>query len=330
MTTFKKIKSFKPGEEITDFFVIRKKELRLKKVDGSPYLALELGNSTGRIAATVWNEVKETTAEYQTGHLIKVLGKVIDYKGGNTLVIEKIRKVVEEDNIKPIDFLPSSKKDQNLFREDLKKIIQSIKNPHLHLLLKTIFSDDNLRQSFENAPAGKLWHHNRISGLIEHSLSIANICDFLATKYSNINRDLLITGALLHDVGKIQSYKTNQGFIDFSDEGRLIGHLSIGANWLNQMLSQIPDFPAELRKQLLHLILSHHGELANGSPVVPMTLEALILFHVDELDSKIDAYQRIAENEKNDEIRWSKFVRLLDRFFYFPPDKEDLDEKSSD
>jgi len=317
------LKHLKPGQEITDFFVIRKKEVRTKRSDGFPYLALELGNSTGRICATIWEDIKESTDEFQVGSLIKVLGKVIDYKGSHSLVIEKIRNVREEDRIKPSDFLPIPKRKIKELRTELRSILQSIQDPHLKSLINSIFSNRDFFKSFEYAPAGKLWHHNRNSGLIEHTLSVVSICDFLAQKYPSINRDMLLCGALLHDVGKIQSYQTDQGFIDYTDEGRLIGHLSIGLNWINQIIEDTPDFPEEYYKQLSHMILSHHGKLENGSPVVPMTIEALILHYADELDSKIDAYLRISEGENADDKKWSNYVRLLDQFFYFPPKLED-------
>lgn len=327
MQQFTEIKKLKPGDEITDFFVIRKKELRTKKSDGAPYLALELGNATGRISATLWQEVKEGNEEYHIGSTVKVFGKVIDYKGRNTLVIEKIRETRPEDEVDPADFLPKAKQPLPELRTELKRLLQSITDRHFNALLFKIFSDESFLTAYETAPAGKLWHHNRLSGLMEHSLSIAAICDFLCRTNPHIRRDLLITGALLHDIGKIQSYTTRQGFIDYTDEGRLLGHISIGVNWLTEMMADLPDFPAEKRKQLLHLILSHHGELAKGSPVVPMTLEALILYQVDELDSKMDAFRRIAETEKTPERKWSNYVRLLDRFLYIPNDQDDDSEK---
>ncbi len=322
------IKKLNPGDEITGFFVIRKKELRTKKSDGAPYLAFELGNATGRISATLWQDVKEGNEEYRIGSMVKVFGKVIDYKGGHTFVVEKIRMVQPEDKIDPSHFLPKAKRELPELKAELKELLQSVSDPHFSALLHKIFTDAGFLAAYETAPAGKLWHHNRLSGLLEHSLSIASVCDFLCRNNPHVHRDLLITGALLHDIGKIQSYTTRQGFIEYTDEGRLLGHLSIGAGWLEDIISGIQDFPDEKRKQLLHLILSHHGELAKGSPVVPMTLEALILYHVDELDSKMDAFRRITETEKSPERRWSNYVRLLDRFLYFPNDRDENNENS--
>lgn len=323
------LKHLKPGEMVKDFFVIRKKEMRVKKSDGSFYLNLELGNATGRIAALIWDQVQEHSSCYHVGDLVKVLGKVNEYRGRNTLTIEKIRKVREEDRVSPADFLPAPQKDPALLRQELERYLESISDPSLAALLHVIFSESEFRRSYESAPAGKLWHHNRTAGLLEHSLGVAAICDFLASRVPQVNRDLLITGALLHDVGKIKAYQTGKGFIDFSDEGRLLGHLTLGITWLREIMRQVPSLSEEYQKQLMHLLVSHHGELEKGSPVVPMTPEAMILYYADELDSNIDAYYRIAEGDREASSNWSHYVRLLDRFLYFPPEYGEEDEISN-
>jgi len=317
------LKKLSPGNEVTDFFVVRKKQLRTKKSDGSLYLALELGNATGRIAATIWEEVEKNAIDFQIGDIVKVHGHVNEYMGSNNLAIEKIRRANANDQISPDDFLPEGKKDRVMLQKELQTLLQSIGDPALKQLLQKIFTDEKLQPAFTVMPAGKLWHHNRLGGLLEHSLSVATICDYLAQHYAEIHRDLLVTAALLHDFGKIGSYRTDQGFIDYTDEGRLIGHLAIGADYLNRFIAEVPNFPTEHRKQLLHLILSHHGEIAKGSPVVPMTLEALVLYYADELDSKIDAFLRIADSEKEGPQHWSQYVKLMDRFFYLPPSTEE-------
>jgi 3'-5' exoribonuclease len=324
------IKQYKPGEEITEFFVIRKKEVRTKKSDHTPYLALELGNATGRISATIWDDVDERSATYGIGDLVKVQARVIEYRDRPSLVIEKIRKQREDDPVQPSDLLPRPKKDLDKLRSQLDSVLQSIKHKYLGELLNRIFSEEKYRSLFEQAAAGKLWHHNRLAGLLEHTLSMVTICDFLSKHYREINREMLITGALLHDIGKIGSYKTDRGFIEYTDEGRLIGHVLLGANWVDQTMVEIGGFPSELREQVLHLILSHHGELAHGAPVVPMTLEAMVLYNVDQLDSKVDALLRIYEGEGEEGKRWSNYVKLLDRFLYFPPDVDDSEDAAAD
>ncbi len=318
------LKQLQSGEEVTDFFVIRKLEVRTKRADGAPYLALELGNANGRIPATIWEEVPEKAALYRVGDTVKVLGKVVDYKGGHTLSISKIRKA-REGEIAVSDLLPGPRKDPKELRAQFEALLDSVQDLFLRELLSGIFSGETLKRFYES-PAGKLWHHNRVGGLLEHTLGVAEICDFAASRHLEVQRDLLITGALLHDLGKTASYRTDQGFIDYTDEGRLIGHLAIGAALAQEGMATVRDFPQEYANQILHMILSHHGELAHGSPVVPMTLEALILYQADELDSKIDAYLRIAGEQNSDERRWSSYVRLMDRFFYFPRGSIQTDE----
>ena len=312
------LKSLQVGEEITDYFVIRKTELRSKKEDGMPYLSLELGNANGRIRATVWEDAEQRSREYPVGARVKVRGKVVQYRGRPALQVEKIRPVREDEALETADLLPPPRRPLEEIKEEFFGLIGSVAEPNLLALLQTVFSEE-FWQRFSVSPAGKLWHHNRIGGLAEHTLGVAKICDFLAGRYAAVQRDLLVTGALLHDIGKVVAYQSEQGFIDFTDEGRLLGHLSIGASMVERAMRSLPNFPRELFNQVLHLVLSHHGELEKGASVVPMTLEALILYLADELDSKIDAYLRIAESERTPERRWSQYVRLLDRFFYFPP-----------
>lgn len=320
--TSRSIKQFNPGEQLTDFFVIRKKELRTKRSDNEPYLALELGNRSGRISATIWDDVEQQNELYDVGDIVKIKSRIIDYKGKTSLNIEKIRNKRDSDNIAPADFLPLPKKNIDQLQADFDRILGSIENKYLQELLHRIFSETDIRQLFEQIPAGKLWHHNRIAGLFEHTISMVQICDFLASHYPKINRDLLITGTILHDIGKIESYTIDRGFIEYTDDGRLIGHVPIGASWVERIINDIPEFPVELRKQVLHLILSHQGELAHGAPVVPMTLEAIVLYMVDQLDSKVDAFLRIAESEQEGDKKWSSYVKLMDRFLYFPSDSE--------
>jgi len=312
------IKQLKPGEKITEFFIIRKKEIRTKKTDNEPYLALELGLPTGRISATIWQEVEEQNEIYHIGDIVKIKGRIIDYKGKTSLVIEKMKALCDEDHLIPADFLPGPKKELDQLRGEFNKIIQSIRNKYLEELLARMFSEKDTRHLFEQIPAGKLWHHNRLAGLFEHTISMVQICDFLSSHYPTINRDIIITATILHDIGKIKSYVIDRGFIEYTDEGRLVGHVALGASSVERIIADIPEFPGELRKQILHLILSHHGELAHGAPVVPMTLEAIVLYMVDQLDSKVDAFLRIAESEQEEGKKWSNYVKLMDRFFYFP------------
>ena len=198
---------------------------------------------------------------------------------------------------------------------------QSVENSHLKELLNRVFTDSEIREQFKDAPGGKLWHHNYLGGLLEHTLSVTDIADRVGQMYPDIKRDLIIAAGLLHDIGKISSY-TYKTLIDFTDDGRLVGHIVIGAQMVKDKIREIKDFPKDLEMELTHLILSHQGKLEHASPVVPMTLEGLILYYADEIDSNANAYQRITKREKEPGRKWSSYVSLINRYLYFGGEEE--------
>jgi 3'-5' exoribonuclease len=314
----KKIQELMPGETITSFFVIRKKDLKSKR-NKTPYIHLELGDCTGRISAAIWENVKDTYDTFKVGDIIKLKGTVITYQDSIQISIDKIRKSKSEDQVDPKDFVQQGNIDIESLLRNLKDIISSIKNPFLNNLIDLIFNDPDFLDRFKAAPGGKLWHHAYIGGLLEHTLTVAKLCDTMADLYPMADRDILMTGALLHDIGKIDEYSFEQGFIDYTDEGRLIGHISIGAQRIRSFIEVIEKergFPAELKKHIIHLMLSHQGKFEHGSPVLPMTLEAIILYYSDEMDSKANALIHIIERDKEPGRSWSKYVHPLDRFIY--------------
>jgi 3'-5' exoribonuclease len=308
------ISELKPGQRITAFFVLRKKELRTKRDSSDLYLSLELGDASGRIWGSLWQKVEESYKTIEEGKPVKVLAVAIDYKGKLHLNIEKVRPVMPKDHVTSEQFLPVCSKDPEFLYAQLLEKIKGIKNKAIQELLSSFFNDSEFKKEFSRAPGGKLWHHAYIGGLLEHTLAVAHIAETIAGLYPEIKIDILLAGALLHDIGKIREYRT-VGLIDFSDEGRLHGHISIGHNMVAERIQTISGFPKELRDELLHLILSHQGSKENGSPIPPMTLEAMILYYADELDSKANALQRIIHKEKSGK-HWSSYVPLLDRFIY--------------
>ncbi|GBD94281.1 3'-5' exoribonuclease YhaM [bacterium BMS3Abin05] len=313
----KLIKTFVPGDKIVAFFVIRKKELRVKKSDGTPYLALEFGDASGRISAAIWDQVAQYDSELQVGEIVKVRGTVFDYNNGLSFHVDRIRKVRPEDHIRTEMFLPVNPKNLETLENRFHELVDFVENPYLSKLLHSVFDEPDFWSNFRQAPGGKLWHHNRLGGLMEHSIGVSEICLNASDQYPLISKDLLLAGALLHDIGKVKSYVTQAGFIDYADDGRLLGHIVLGYNQTERSIDEIPDFPLELRKEILHLILSHHGKLEQGSPVVPMTIEAIVLYHADEMDSKADAFTRIMTGEIPAGKKWSNYVKLLNRFIYF-------------
>lgn len=312
------IKDFKTGDKITDFFMLRKKELKTKK-DGTPYISLELGDATGRIQAACWDHVKTVYDQLSRSKPVKVQGTVIEYHESLQLSIEKIRAATAADKIDNKDFLPRTHMNIEDMRRHLKEIIDSVSNPYLYGLLTKTWMTKPSYEQFGEAPGGKLWHHAFLGGLIEHTIAVATICEHMTNLYPDLNRDLLICGAILHDLGKVETYVYEQGWIDFSDRGRLLGHIAIGAQRVQSMIDEFrqqEEFPKPLEDALLHLILSHQGTQEHGSPVVPMTREAMLLYYADEMDSKLNAIKHVIERDTDHERQWSRYVPPLDRFIY--------------
>jgi len=306
----------KIGEDVTEFFMIKEIEVLTKKSDNMPYLKLELGYTHGRIWANIWENTQTFQAEYKSGDIVKIQGRIEEYRTITQINIKKIRQSVQSDDVHPENFLPAYPGDLKELNKRLKNVIKNIKNKQIKELCTSILLEGDFAEKYSKAPAGKLWHHGYVGGLLEHSLTVAGICDSLADIYPQVNRDLLNAGGLLHDIGKVETYLITP-YIEYSDEGRLLGHIVIGYERIKKEIGKIKDFPKELAMHLLHLILSHQGKLENASPVVPMTLESVILYQADVIDSKMNAYQRIINEQKTPDKKWSNYVNLIDRFIYF-------------
>ncbi|MGB2979820.1 MAG: HD domain-containing protein, partial [Candidatus Zixiibacteriota bacterium] len=199
--------------------------------------------------------------------------------------------------------------------------VSSIQNPHLRSLLELLLKDSSVMEKLKVTPGGKLWHHAYVGGLLQHTLRVVQVCEKAASMYELVDRDLLITGALVHDIGKISSYSA-RGFFDYTDEGRLIGHIVSGNELIDRKIQMIEDFPSELALRLKHLVLSHQGQLEFASPVVPKTLEAIILHYADDLDAKADAFSHIIKTQKSRGKKWSDWVNLINRYIYLGEEEE--------
>jgi 3'-5' exoribonuclease len=264
----------------------------------------------------------------QPGDVVKVSGRVITFLDHKHISIEKIRKARSDDQIDPKQFLPTTTKNIDTMKADLLTQLSRIENPQLQTLLNLFLQDHHFMERFCSAPGGKLWHHAYLGGLLEHTLSVMTISQFLFQHYQDsVNADLLFSAGFLHDIGKVEEFST-QGFIDYSTPGRLLGHIALGANQVLEKISRVPDFPEQLKEQLVHCILSHHGQKERGSPVVPMTIEALILNFADDLDASVAAFQRITTREKEPGKVWSNYVNLIDRFIYFGEEDGKLDSEN--
>jgi 3'-5' exoribonuclease len=315
MLNQKRLNELKIGDEFTAFLLVTKLEVKTAK-NGKQFLNLELRDKSALLPAKVWNKIEDIVDAIKEGVVVKVAGLLEEFNGTLQIRVEKIRLANETDNVSSDDFLPGSNRPLNEMIDELNSAIGSVANPFLQLLIKKILSGDNF-EKFCKAPAGKSWHHSYLHGLLEHTLEIIKICSLMPSFHPEINRDLLITGALLHDFGKTEELTYGNTF-DYSDKGKLIGHIVLSAIEIEKAASQIPSFPDELKTQLLHLVLSHQGKLEFASPVEPRTLEAIVLYQADELSAKTNAYKYAIEADRNRGGKWTRFLQLANTSLYIP------------
>lgn len=308
------VNKLKPGDNIREAFVVRK--LEAKEYNGKRYLSLEFGDKTGRIGAVCWEAAEDYLKSLSPGNVVLVEGNIGTYKDMPQITVTSMQKIASA-NYDPVDFLPMGPRDPQIMLKELDQIIGEIEDIHYKSLLKEVFSDGLLRRQFSFAPAAKLWHHSYIGGLAEHTLNIVNLCRAACDVYKelNLDKDLLITGALLHDIGKADTYSLDN-FFDYTDEGRLIGHIVIADRMVSNKMVRLNDFPTEKKKLIRHMILSHQGTYEQASPVLPQTLEANILYILDLLDSRVGGIVKAMNKITQPGQRWSEYVRLLDRFLY--------------
>jgi 3'-5' exoribonuclease len=299
--------------QVDSVFLVKEKIMSMAK-NGKPYLTLRLMDKSGDVDAKVWDNVDLLSAGFDKDDFIAVRSKASVYLGKMQLVIAELRKIPEEEVVLA-DFLPETPRDMGEMESELAGLVASIDDTHLKGLLSAFFADPSFLEVYRSAPAAKGMHHVYLGGLIEHSLAVARLVDRIAPLYEGLNRDLLIAGALLHDVGKVREMAYVRSF-DYTDEGKLLGHITIGVEMVREKIAGIAGFPRELAMLLQHMLLSHHGQYEFGSPKLPMTLEATILNYLDDLDSKINGIRTHVEREPENRGRWSSYHRLYDRYFY--------------
>lgn len=306
------ITDIRAGDRVDDIFVLSEKILSQKR-DGNNFLNVTLSDKTGTIKGVVWDNVDQIATGITSGDFAHVNGSVSDYRGTLQVVIKKMAPF-SHDRIDPSDFLPQTSRDIEGMFERLVKRTDSITTDYLKALIDAFFKDKEFVNKFKTAPAGKKMHHAYIGGLLEHTLSMVSLADKIAGHYSGIDRDLLLSGAILHDIGKIDEFEY-QFKIDYSDKGRLLNHIVIGIKMVDEKLSGIDNFPEDQMLLLKHMIVSHHGTREFGSPEPPKTIEAVLLNYIDEIDSKVNAIRDFIASEDPDET-WTSYHRLLERHFY--------------
>jgi 3'-5' exoribonuclease len=298
------------GQSVTSNFVVASKQIKNKK-NGEHYLALTLADRSGQIQANMWDNVSEALNAFEQDDFVKIKGMVQKYNGRWQLTVHKVRKLADHE-VDYADYLPKTSKDVDQLWRTVGEFVESLQNPWLKRLVQDFMADDAIATAYKNAPAAKTLHHAFVGGLLDHVVSLFTLCDLASRNYPQVNRDLLLTGAFLHDIGKIHEL-AYQRSISYTTEGQLLGHMIIELDMLHERLSHIPGFPAELKILIEHLIISHHGQYEFGSPKLPMFPEALMLHYLDDLDSKMESMRAQFERESELEAPWTSYNSSLGR-----------------
>ncbi len=299
-----------PNAVVTAQFLVVSKEIRQKK-SGEPYLSLHLSDRTGEMEAKMWDNVAEVMDTFDRDDFIKVKGLVQVYQNRAQFTVHKLRRL-EEHEVDFADYFPCSDRDVEEMFSELLGVVGNIGNPHLRALLHGVLSDPEIVTKYKLAPAAKNIHHACRGGLLEHVLSLCTLSRLIAGHYKTVDLDLLVTAAVLHDIGKIEELTYSRSF-GYSSEGQLLGHIVIGLRTLSSKFDALPDFPPKLRTLIEHMIISHHGELEFGSPKVPVFPEALLFHYLDNLDSKMEAMRNALKRDTLIEGEFTGWISSLER-----------------
>jgi 3'-5' exoribonuclease len=300
------------------FLVVEKRVAETRS--GTPYLRLRLSDRTGEIEGRVWEQASELEKEFDKDDFVRSKGRVTRYQDTLQMVIHHIQRVPES-AIDPADFLPTSTRDIEAMWDELRTVAKGVGNRTLRELLDAFLNDSELSAKFKRAPAAKKLHHVCVGGLLEHTVTLCRLVLGVSEIYPVLNRDVLLTGAILHDIGKTEELTFERSF-DYSDPGRLLGHVVIGVEMLEKKIAAQRNFPEELALILKHLIISHHGQYIWGSPKRPKTLEAIVLHHLDDMDAKFNGVHEFLEKHIRFNSRWTEHHRVFDQFFYQPEFEE--------
>jgi 3'-5' exoribonuclease len=296
------------GDSLEDVYLVVEKQYRANR-NGNLYIQLDLRDRTGAISARLWNAAEQLFRSFENGDFLLAKGKVQLFQGSLQVILNHLQRVPSE-QINLADFLPHTPKDVNRLYERLRVILRSLSDPHLRALAECFLMDADFVQALCKVPAGVRMHHAYIGGLLEHVVNMLEVADRIAPFYPEMNRDLLLMGVFLHDIGKVRELTSDRGFA-YTDEGQLVGHIVLGVEMLMEQAKRVPDLtgdpvPPELLLRLRHLIVSHHGAIEFGSPTLPMTPEAIALHYLDNLDAKIHSFTREIREDRGDSS-WTPF-----------------------
>lgn len=310
------VRQFVDGSDVAQVLLVRDLELRRKR-DGAEFLKLLLGDRTGSVPAMIWDDVSDIRELCRAGEPVHVTGRYeVSPRWGGQLNITGLRSAApEEYRLDELQDGPA--RDASQMERDLRELLATLQNPHIRRLLKLVFDEGSpVWASYRDAPAAKRYHQAYRHGLLEHCLTVAQAVSALSAIFPGIDRDVAIAGALLHDIGKLETYELAGGAIEMSDDGRLMGEIPLGYYRVRRAIERLDGFPAELAQALLHIILSHHGSLEHGSPVVPCTREATLVHMVDNLGGRLGSFDRLEKQLPAGE-QWSAFDKALGGGAYF-------------
>lgn len=323
------VRDLEPGQRFLGFYQVRLKQLEdFRDKTRGKFLTLMLGDRTGEILARVWEGAEALAAEFETGDIVKVAGDVEEYQRRVQVIVAQLRPArTSEYDLR--DFRPASQYDIDVMSARLRERIASVEQPYLAALLKAVFDDEAMFRRFCEAPAARKVHHAWVGGLLEHTLEVARLAEPLLDLYPELDGDLLLTGILLHDIGKVFEFEWDLG-IDYSDEGRLIGHVALSDDYISAHIDAIDGFPAELKLRVRHMLLSHHGRYEYGAPRRPKTMEAIALHTLENVSVQVNRFHGLLDVRRGPGQHWTSYDRLLGRSLYAGPGDDTLtiDEQS--
>lgn len=310
----KYINELKEGEKLIEFYLVEDKQIRTKK-SGEEYISFILKDRTGQIPSVMWDDVDQYKERFQKGDFVKIEGTVGRYGSDLQITVTRIRRVEERDYREGFDksnYFETTEGDIEMMLKEIFDLIGTLKDNSIRRLVKEILEEN--KEKMRIYPGAKSIHHEYIGGLLEHTLSVAKSCDYFGGKYNGVDRDLLMAGALLHDIGKLRELSL-KNTTEYSKEGHLIGHIVLGRDMVREKAGEIEGFPGDKLVQLEHIILSHQGNTEWGSPKSPMTLEALIIHYVEDLDAKVNIFKKTIKKDR-EEGKFTQRSSLLDRVLY--------------
>lgn len=300
------------GDYVNDYFVATRCDLRTAQ-SGSKFLGMVFKDKTGEIGGITWRNAVELAKLFEVGDVVNVRGKVNTYQNRLQIQVDQVLPLRESEyTVDDLVDAPTASDDD---LRALRGILDTVQEPWLRKLLDAFWSDAAFVEAFSSAAAAKKWHHEYRGGLVRHCYEMARLAETMCELFPEIDRDLLLVGVFVHDLGKLEEM-THDLFVDYTDAGKLIGHLQIGADMVQEKMRGIENFPEKTRMEILHFVLSHHGALEHGSPVLPKTLEAIVLHHIDNLDAQAAAFSRIIAETREKGQKWSDYLPLIERVIW--------------